>query len=130
LAEKSRKTAILPWENAVARVVLVVDDEPLVLVVTVEMLKDLGCDVIAATNSPEALRKLDADPRVDILITDINMPGMDGYELAAAAMNVRNALKVILLSGRQGDGRGFPLIHKPFLQKDLIETMAAHTGLC
>jgi hypothetical protein len=47
-----------------------------------------------------------------------------------AAMKVRDSLKVIMLSGRLGDGRGFPLIRKPFLQNDLIKTRAAHTGLC
>jgi two-component system, cell cycle response regulator CpdR len=114
----------------VTHVVLVVDDEPQVLDVTVDMLEDLGCEVIAATNGPEALKKLSADPRVEVLITDINMPGMDGYELANAAMNVRGSLKVIMLSGRHSEGRGFPLIHKPFLQKDLIHTMTRHTGLC
>ena len=51
-----------------------------------------------------------------------------GANMARAAM--RDGLKVIMLSGRLGDGRGFPLIRKPFLQKDLIKTMAAHTGLC
>jgi CheY-like chemotaxis protein len=111
-------------------VVLVVDDEPLVLHVTVGMLEDLGCEVIAATNGFEALEKLSAEPRVEVLITDVNMPGMDGYELVDAAMNVRGSLKVIMLSGRLGDGRGFPLLRKPFLQKDLIKTMAAYTGLC
>jgi two-component system, cell cycle response regulator CpdR len=114
----------------VARVVLVVDDEPLVLDVTVGMLEDLGCEVIAATDGLEELEKLSADPRVEVLITDINMPGMDGYELADAAMNVRDTLKVLMLSGRESDGCGFPLIRKPFLQEDLIKTMAAHTGLC
>jgi two-component system, cell cycle response regulator CpdR len=118
------------WEYPVARVVLVVDDEPLVLHVTVGMLEDLGCEVISATNGLEALEKLSAEPRVEVLITDVNMPGMDGYELVDAAMNLRDGLKVIMLSGRLGDGRGFPLIRKPFLQKDLIKTMAAHTGLC
>jgi two-component system cell cycle response regulator CpdR len=114
----------------VARVVLVVDDEPLVLVVAVDMLEDLGCEVIAASNGHEALEKLSAEPRVEVLITDIDMPGMDGYELVDAAMKVRDSLKVIMLSGRPGDGRGYPLIRKPFLQNDLKKTMATHTGLC
>jgi two-component system, cell cycle response regulator CpdR len=103
---------------------------PLVLHIAVDMLKDLGCEVIAANNGPQALQKLAADSRVEVLITDINMPGMDGYELVDAALNLRGSLKVIMLSGRLGDGHGFPVIRKPFLQRDLIKTMAAHTGLC
>ena len=63
-------------------------------------------------------------------ITDINMPGMDGYELAERAKRMRERLKVIVLSGREQDGSGFPLIRKPFLARDLKRTMAQHTGLC
>jgi two-component system cell cycle response regulator CpdR len=113
-----------------ARPVLVVDDEPLVLAITASMLEDLGCEVVTATNAPEALATLSADPRVEILITDINMPGMDGYELVEKAKRVREELAVILLSGREPDGSGFPLIRKPFSESDLKRTMAQHTGLC
>jgi CheY-like chemotaxis protein len=77
-------------EPALARVVLVVDDEPLVLEVTEAMLKDLGCEVVTAKGANEALEKLSTDSRIEILITDVNMPGMDGYELAAAAVRMRN----------------------------------------
>jgi CheY-like chemotaxis protein len=113
-----------------SRVVLVVDDEPLVLEVTALMLKDLGCEVVTALNAEDALEKLSADKRIEILITDINMPGMDGYELAATAKRVREELRVIMLSGREADGGGFPLVRKPFLQQDLKQTMMEHTGLC
>lgn len=113
-----------------ARVVLVVDDEPLVLEVTEAMLKDLGCEVVTANGANEALEKLSTDSRIEILITDINMPGMDGCELAAAAVRMRKWLKVIVLSGREREGCSFPLIRKPFLQRDLRETMKSATGLC
>jgi hypothetical protein len=43
---------------------------------------------------------------------------------------MREHLKVIMLSGRQIDGRGYPIIRKPFLQENLKETMARTTGLC
>ena len=67
--------------EAVARVVLVVDDEPLVREVTASMLEDLGCEVVNAASGNDALEKLSGDRRIEILITDINMPGMGGYEL-------------------------------------------------
>jgi CheY-like chemotaxis protein len=89
-----------------ARVVLVVDDEPLVLEVTETMLKDLGCEVVTAPGANEALEKLSTDRRIEVLITDINMPGMDGYELARAAVRMRKRLKVIVLSGRETEGCG------------------------
>jgi two-component system, cell cycle response regulator CpdR len=113
-----------------SRVVLVVDDEPLVLEVTAAMLGDIGCEVVTAGNGDDALAKLSADERIDILITDLNMPGMDGCELAERAKRMRERLKVIVLSGREQKPAGFPFIRKPFLENDLKRTMAQYTGLC
>ena len=94
------------------------------------MLEDLGCEVITATGGTDALEKLSTNPRIEILITDINMPGMDGYELAERAKRMRERLKIIVLSGRERDGSGLPLVRKPFLEQDLKAAMAQHTGLC
>lgn len=113
-----------------SRVVLVVDDEPQVLQITASMLEENGCEVVTAGNGADALQKLSADERIEILITDINMPGMDGYELAEKATRMRARLRVIVLSGRDQKPTGFPLIRKPFLEIDLKRTMAQHTGLC
>jgi two-component system cell cycle response regulator CpdR len=74
-----------------SRIVLVVDDEPVVLDTTTIMLEDLGCEVITATNAFEAMAKLAADPRIEVLIADIHMPGMDGYELAEKAQRLRHS---------------------------------------
>jgi len=113
-----------------ARTVLVVDDEASVLEVVAAMLADLGCDVVTALTPNEALAKLEEDQRIAILITDVNMPGMSGYELAEEARRRREGIGVILLSGREIDGRGFPIVRKPFLQEDLVRTMQSTTGLC
>jgi two-component system cell cycle response regulator CpdR len=102
----------------VARVVLLVDDEPLVCAVAAMMLEDLGCEVVTASDAADALEKLATNSRIEILITDINMPGMDGYILAQTATQMRD-LKVIMLSGHEHDGGGFPLVRKPFLRDDL-----------
>ena len=110
--------------------VLVVDDEPLVREITASMLEDIGCEVITATDGPDALEKLSTNPQIEILITDINMPGMDGYELAERAKRMRKQLKIIVLSGRERNGSGLPLVRKPFLAQDLKAVMAQHTGLC
>ncbi|HKC32377.1 MAG TPA: response regulator [Xanthobacteraceae bacterium] len=112
------------------RVFLVVDDEPAVREVAALMLEDLGCEVVTAANGSEALERLALDARIEALITDINMPGMDRYDLAERAQQLRKELKVIVLSGREGDGRGHPLVRKPFLQKDLVRAMKGTTGLC
>jgi predicted DNA-binding ribbon-helix-helix protein len=112
------------------RMVLVVDDEPLVLAVTASMLADLGCEVVTSANGSDALDKLAADQSIRILITDITMPGLSGYELAERALRLRPGLQAILLSGRETDGRGLPLLRKPLLQADLTRVMRETTGLC
>jgi DNA-binding NarL/FixJ family response regulator len=67
--------------------------------------------------------------RIEILITDINMPGFAGYELAEKAKRVRH-LNPIPLSGRESDSHGFPMIRKPFLQDDLRRVTKETCGLC
>jgi CheY-like chemotaxis protein len=105
------------------RTVLVVDDEPLVLDLTATMLEDLGYHVVLSTSAREALRKLSENPAIQIIITDINMPDVTGYELAHRARRVRADLKIIFLSGREGDGHGLPLLRKPFAKADLIKVV-------
>jgi CheY-like chemotaxis protein len=101
--------------------VLVVDDEALIVLLTASWLEELGCEVETALNGTEALAKLnDGDPSVEVLITDVNMPGMSGYELAKRATAVRPGLQVVLLSGAEDkQQQGLPLIRKPFFQDDL-----------
>jgi two-component system, cell cycle response regulator CpdR len=109
------------------RVVLVVDDDPLAPELTSSMLAELGCDVIAVTSATEALENLASNRRVEILITDINMPDIGGYELAEKARRVKKDLQVILVSGRDTNGHGLPLIRKPFLTADLKQVMKQTT---
>jgi CheY-like chemotaxis protein len=117
-------------EVGMSRVVLVVDDDPLVLDVTTHMLEDLGCDVVTAGSGREALALLSDNRQIEVLITDLNMPEMDGYELADQAARRRPDLRIPLLSGREGDGHGLPILRKPFLEDDLARTMSQTTGLC
>ena len=113
-----------------AHLVLVVDDDPSVLEVITEMLKDLGCDVISANSGFGALEQLARHDRISILITDINMPGMDGHELAERAKRTNPDLKILQLSGREPRRDGYPMIRKPFTADDLARTMQHTTGVC
>jgi CheY-like chemotaxis protein len=112
------------------RVVLVVDDDASVLEVVVGMLEELGCDVISARTGSEALDKLGRNNRVEVLITDINMPGMDGHELAHRAMRLSPKLQVLQLSGRERRKGGYPMIRKPFSLEELATTMQKTVGAC
>ena len=85
--------------------------------------------MLSARNGVDALATLAKDWRIELLITDINMPGFTGYELAEKAKRVRRRLKVILLSGRESDSHGFPLIRKPFSKDDLARVMEQTTSL-
>ncbi|MEQ8233028.1 MAG: PAS domain S-box protein [Gammaproteobacteria bacterium] len=82
------------------RTILVVEDDPLVRECAVEQLRALGYRVFEAGDGPDALVQLDAHPEVELLFTDIIMPGgMNGRELAAAARAERPALRVVYTSG-------------------------------
>ena len=112
------------------RVALVVDDDPAVLELLAEMLEELGCEVLTQQNAAEALTVLRKDRRIEILLTDIDMPGIAGFELAEQAKRLRPGVKPILVSGRETDGYGYPLLRKPFLQNDLVRVLRETTGLC
>jgi hypothetical protein len=57
------------------------------------------------------------------------MPGIAGFELAEEAKRLRPGVKPILVSGRETDGYGYPLLRKPFLQNDLVRVMRETIGL-
>jgi two-component system, cell cycle response regulator CpdR len=84
----------------------------------------------ASASGAEALDTLASNEKISILITDINMPGMDGHELAERAVRVRPTLKVLQLSGRERRRGAFPMIRKPFSEGDLARVMQETTGVC
>ena len=100
---------------------LFVNAEALIVLLATSWLEDLR---EIALNATEALAKLGSDPYVEVLLTDVNMPGVSGYQLAEWAKEMRPSLKVVLLSGAESDPRGWPLLRKPFLTSDSTRTMA------
>ncbi|HYZ63274.1 MAG TPA: PAS domain S-box protein [Acetobacteraceae bacterium] len=80
--------------------VLVIDDEPTVLMLIREVLEELGYSTLEAADGVSGLDRLQAHPAVDLLITDVGLPGgMNGPEVAAAARRKRPGLKVLFITG-------------------------------
>jgi signal transduction histidine kinase/CheY-like chemotaxis protein len=80
-------------------IVLVVEDEAKVRHITVDALRELGYTVIQASDGNQALEQLAMQPRIDLLFTDIMMPGMTGRQLADRATDERPNLKVLYTTG-------------------------------
>jgi CheY-like chemotaxis protein len=80
--------------------ILLVDDDVFLLTLTAELLSGLGCEVTPARNGGEALAVLDHGHTVDVLVTDVQMPGLHGFELARNAQALRPKLAVLYCTGR------------------------------
>ena len=108
--------------------VLVVDDEPTVRMLVTEVLEDLSYTAVEAADGAAALRVLQSDTRIDLLITDVGLPGgMNGRQLADAGRAQRPGLKVLFITGYAenaavGNGHLEPGMHvltKPFAMEAL-----------
>lgn len=103
--------------------ILVVDDEPLVRMVAVQILEELGYAVLEADDGPSAMRVMQANADIDLLVTDVGLPnGMNGRQLADAARVARPDLKVLFITGYAENAvlnhghleRGMQVMTKPF----------------
>ena len=111
---------LAPQRRADGEVVLVVEDQPGVLAMAVESLRDLGYVTISAPTPQSALDRLAEAGRIDVLFSDVVMPGMNGMELAAAARRLRPKLRVLLTSGYTGQSQKVEgLLPKPYDQAQL-----------
>ena len=116
-----------------ARRILVVEDDGDVIGAAAETLKDAGFEVLTAATGAEALSLLSSETEVDLLFTDVMMPGgMDGVRLAEAGMQARPGLKVLLTSGYaetlargQADLGGLPILAKPYRRDELLGRLQA-----
>ena len=113
--------------------VLVVEDDALVRMAAVDMIETLGFTALQAMDATEALSVLNGGERVDILFTDIGLPGMRGPELAAKALELRPDLKVIFASG-YGETEeaqaiaGAVHLGKPYQHSQLAEVLGSAEG--
>jgi CheY-like chemotaxis protein len=107
-------------------VVLLVDDDDGVLETTSELMQTLGYCVLTASNGYEALEVLREYNQVEVLFSDILMPGMDGERLAQAACALRPGLHVVLTSGGDGPRSDCTFVPKPYHAADLLAALQPH----
>ncbi|QJP13992.1 response regulator [Starkeya sp. ORNL1] len=119
--------ALAAIEDAPRATILVVDDDALISMSTVEMLEDLGHEVIEANSGDRALEILENN-RIDLLITDFSMPKMNGAQLAVAAREINPGLPILLASGYAelpaNINIELPRIAKPYQQSQLATEIA------
>jgi CheY-like chemotaxis protein len=112
--------------------ILAVDDDEAVLDVAVEILRSAGYDVVGVTNARRALEVIAERPDIDLLFTDIVMPGeLHGFALAEKACLLRPNLRVVYASGycdffdrRSLAAPAGPFIPKPYRPRSLLSEIA------
>ncbi|BAL77244.1 PAS domain-containing protein [Bradyrhizobium cosmicum] len=124
-AALATKTAMHPQAD---HTILVVDDEPSIRMLLTDALEEIGFNVIEAHDGPTGLNILQSDQVIDLLVTDVGLPGgMNGRQLADAARTTRPALKVLFITGYAenaiiGNGQLAPdmqVLTKPFVVEAL-----------
>ena len=111
-----------------ASVILVVDDDALINMSTVDMIEDLGHTVLEAYSGKEALEILRSGKQIDALVTDYAMPGMTGVELASKARELHPDLPILLATGYadlpSGTTTDLPRLAKPYQQTELANQIS------
>ena len=109
--------------DGAGQTVLIVDDEPSVRMLVTEVLEEMGYTAIEAADSVAGLKVLQSDVRIDLLITDIGLPGgMNGRQMAEAGRINRPDLRVLFITGfaenslmgSRGLNDGMKVLSKPF----------------
>jgi PAS domain S-box-containing protein len=122
---------LAPQEGAgEGEVVLVIDDEPTIRMLIAEVLAESGYAVIEAPDGPAGLRVLESNAKIDLLITDVGLPGgLNGRQVADAARVTRPDLKVLFITGYAENAvvgrarleKGMYVLTKPFQMEVLAE---------
>jgi CheY-like chemotaxis protein len=122
--QASKGRVMTAGQGASRGVVLVVDDDPDVRETIVSMLEPAGFTVVDAASGRQALDVLERDPTIDILFTDVMMPGISGITLAKRALELRPALRVVLTSAYfRDEGERLPCLRKPFQGDELVRAL-------
>jgi CheY-like chemotaxis protein len=109
---------------------LLVDDDPLILIALSDLLQDMGHTTINADHPDVALARFAEGPPIDVMVTDIKLPSMNGHELAAKIRHIAPELKIIFTSGYDQEKLGATLhdplvrcLQKPFGKKEIDDAL-------
>lgn len=115
-------------QSAASRTILIVDDDPQILRLVEKMLRTKSFKILVAPRPTQALEICGSEP-VDLLISDIGMPEMDGHKLAEEVLQLRPEASILLISGLYNEeptgarpGR-VKFLPKPFFPSDLLEAL-------
>ncbi len=129
---RTRSDAAKETPAAIGETVLVVEDNPQLRALSLERLRLLGYHVIEADSGPRALAVLEGGEKIDLIFSDVVMPGgMTGYDLACRAQELHPPVKILLTSGydaetasaRDMNGTPFKVLRKPYRQADLARAI-------
>jgi PAS domain S-box-containing protein len=112
------------------KTVLVIEDEPLVRLLIVELLEEMGFTILEAGDGPSGLRILQSPQAIDLLVTDVGLPGLNGRQVADAARLLRPRLKILFMTGyaekalaREMLAADMQMITKPFAMDVLMKRL-------
>ncbi|MEA0737931.1 response regulator [Xanthomonas campestris pv. campestris] len=116
--------------------ILLVDDTDVVRMMVSEVLSDAGYHVIEAENADGALAQLRADAQIDMVVSDVGLPGMNGRDMADVARDLRPGLPILFITGYAENAAtrqefladGMALLPKPFSLNDLLNTVSRMLG--
>ena len=122
-------TPRLLGEDKPSKTILLVDDEAPCRLLMSCILAQAGYTVLVASDGPQAMRHIERDAPIDLLLTDLRMPGMNGVELARSAKRTRPGLPVLFASGFLDcfpeSSHEVPSLTKPFTPAELIMAVEA-----
>ena len=114
--------------------VLVAEDEPLIRVGMALVIEEAGYQVVEAGNTDDALKAIEVEGDVGLLLTDVDMPGsMDGIRLAHAVRNRWPSIRLLVISGKVGVRpgelpEGALFLSKPYQEPKLLDTLRLLTA--
>jgi len=112
------------------RTVLVVEDDPDVRAIAVAALEDSGYAVLQAATGDQALVTFSGHPEIDLVFTDIVMPGIDGFKVADCVKQLRPAVHVVYTTAFTDAAAAYlgvvhgSILHKPYRSAQLLATVA------